>query len=453
MQVADDAPGPTRLDSAIAMASDVLRDLLSSGSNSVACTEVLAIGASRRPLSGAVPDNFERASVERSGASVLNLVGALEAQSDDPDCALSHVLVFSDQTMPAELPQELKLMWHQVGAPRANTAITGLRRAGGGFLDDRQGVEVLITVYGEPETPPNLEVRGPDGPVRVQIESDPLAANRVIAYFDAENAGPFQARLTEEDAFNLDDRIAFSVNPEPPLRVDWRATVGTKPPWLPAADRPSEANLRVLDVAVLGNSSAESFGPAFFLYDGYLSGAPAGKIGPFMADHRLLDGVNFDVFDTVSPSTMPFVSSDVLQSFEAVIQGDGAPRPWVAVRDNPRQVILPMPPTSTGSEDARRIAWIMFANALRWLDETQPRVIAPDWQDADGFSIPNAFLESDTARPLAEAPLYDGFLDGTDDLAATTMMPIWPWLLALAALFLLLERLIGLVWRPAEASA
>lgn len=451
MQVADDAPGPTRLDSAKAIASEVLRDLLASGSDRVACVEILAVGATRTSLGGGDPGTLTRATQQRTGASVLNLVSALDGPSDRTDCALSHALVFSDQTMPAELPEDLKLIWHQVGEPRPNLAITGARRAGRGLLDDRQGIEVLITVYGDTEAMPSLDVIGPDGPVRVQIESDPLAENRMIAYFDATTAGRYRAKLPGGDAFDLDDRIAFFVSAEPPLRVDWQATVGARPSWLPATERSSEANLRVLDVAFLSTPEADAIGPAIFLFDGFLDRTAPGTIGPFMSGHRLLDGVNFDVFEEVPPGPIPEVPPEVLRTFESVIQGERAPQPWVAARENPRQVILPMPPATAGDGDAARIGWIMFANALRWMDEAQPNAITPVWQDAEGRSVLGAFLESGTARPLAEAPLYDGFLDDGGDLA-TTSMPVWPWLLALAALLLGLERLMGLVWRPAVAA-
>lgn len=450
MTVFDPQSGVTRLEHAKETARRTLAELRKEHAPKEICDEILGVDALTQTPTGSAEAAIASLQPGTHGATAKQILDALQMVPARPECPLTHSIVFSDLPQPAEVPAMTRVLWHQIGTATPNAALTAARRRGDHFLDQTQTIELLITLFGTMEETPEVTISGPNGPISPQLESDPEADNRIIAYFDLLTSGNFTAMLKSNDAFALDDKVRFSVSSEPPLQVIWNASSLAKPNWLPEAPPGAENTIHIEDLSSVTPESSDTQHKTIYLYDGWSAAATARHIGPFMHEHPLMSGLNFDVFDSIRPNSIsPPAAPGFLKTFTSALRPEGGGLPWVALRENPRQVILPMP--SNLDANTRNMSWLVFVNSLRWMGEDPERRIPLAWVAPDASIIQNADFESNTAHPMAAAPIHTDFLN-TTAVEATKPVPIWPLFLALAALFFLVERVFGLIWRPARGS-
>ena len=166
-----------------------------------------------------------------------------------------------------------------------------------------------------------------------------------------------------------------------------------------------------------------------------------------MQEHPLLDALNFDVLEANLPGGL----EELPAGFNSVLTDDkDGGHTIVALRTDPPAVIVPTP--DEGTEDRRALSLLMLGNALHFLaTASAEKPLLPIHLSPDGEPVMGALYESDTARALTSPP----------DMSVLDTRPhspigndrgerdsgLVPWLMALAALALLLERIIGVSWK------
>ena len=431
----------TRLADAQAAFRDALTAIDETVEESATCVEVaLVASAGATQILNSSNVDGDVFVVGRDGVPAAQLIDALRLPGP---CArpVSHAILVTDQA-----PRDIEtgqfsgvMIWHQLGQPETNVALTELRLSGGGLTGQEARVQIQAEAFGEQPAALSVEVTHPGGSDVVPMRRDQGGAGFWVGETAFLQAGLYSARLVDPQALAGDDRLSVELSAESSIGIDWRLS-SPAPTRLPVLGSEQGGVL----VAPLGSVSMSPSGRYILAYD-FVS-IPDSRIGIFIEDHPLLQNLNFDVLERAGPDA-PALPPNVVPEHVAVISGEGGP--WILASGDGRGAIVPFAPD--GGTDIAQLSYLVLANALRYVTAED---VAPRAQhlDPDGDPIARILLEADTARPLADPPNYALLLASSPSAPQVTLagieprVPLAPVLFALALLALLLDRMVGPVW-------
>ncbi|MBT6099500.1 MAG: hypothetical protein HOH05_14215 [Marinovum sp.] len=395
---------------------------------------------------------------DAQGSPMATLVSALTlAAPMGCNTMPTHVVVVSDQP-PQTVNQAVfngHLIWQQVGVARDNLAIWSVDVVAATLRETKPMIDIRVASFGTMPGAVTAEVEGPNGVSAVGMRRDETRAVGWRADVAFDGAGTYRVRLLDGGALLVDDAVEFELGAVDRVTVDWRLDTITRPS---ALMQMGKEDTTIVVAAYQGVDMVLPDGPFVLVYDGWVNAAGGTRqtIGPFMRDHPILAGVNFDVLERVAPRPVGLAEGLGLAH---VIRPDAGTGTWVGVRDTlldgSRGAIVPLtfaPP----NEDISGLSRLMFYNALSWVAEGHSAAVAHlRYVDQNGATVPNARAESNTARVLSDSgslsslrdPVWFAVAgDPTDPIIRNS--PATPWLIFFAMMLILLERLFGLIWNP-----
>ena len=443
MAVADG--GQTRMDLARRAADAALADIRTSPGGPI-CADIATVSAAVQVYPDAQADGVIAGLAPLpEGSGIASLFAGFTAPSQTCGTSPTHVVVITDQP-PQPLPADAfggHVIWHQVGAPQDNLAIADIALRAGTLRDVAPEITLQVASFGAAPTSVSAIVDGPAGRGQVALRRDAARDGGWIVSLPFTGAGDYQIALTDGGSLTLDDRVRFSLGALDRLAVDWQLPDVPRPVVFA---KPNEDATALVIAPYAGPNAPLPDGPFVLTYQGW-PGAPGAQIGPFMRDHPVLEGLNFDVFESAAPGPRQIGQSQALNS---VIRPNGLDGTWVAVRDTPRGVIVPQP-TNGGGPNVAAMSKLMFFNAIFWVaQDAAPAAPAFIYETAEGLAVPDARGESLTSRALAPAPCYALLREpplsvATGGRADDTQSWV-PWLIVMALFVLLVERSFGLDW-------
>lgn len=426
-------------------AADVVTELLGKmkEAHPAACTDLALVAETLSVVPAAhITAALAAAETATHGQPATVLLTAL-GQPGSCGSNPTHAALVSDQPPAAQARQfGGPLIWWQVGAPLQNRALEGIRMSGGGISGQTPKIIARARDFGAGPDAPVLALKSPADSQKIRMTRDISRQGGWQAVLPYAGAGVYEISLTQGGAYGDDDRMTADL---PDLRgyaVDWQLS-GLLAPVALAGGGPGDPL-----VAPLAQVVPPSDRPALLVYDDWDS-AGSSRIGVFRQQHPFLHGVNFDVLE----SNLPLGLSVLPEGFEPVLMSDTeGGRAIVALRANPRAAIVPAP---TGADpDRRALSLLIFSNALRFItgaDEVRP--VDARHISGQGKVIEGAFFESETSRALLPPPDLAVLKDNPSAAAAARSSASeppdtsWvPWLVVLAAIALIGERVSGLKW-------
>jgi hypothetical protein len=165
-------------------------------------------------------------------------------------------------------------------------------------------------------------------------------------------------------------------------------------------------------------------------------------IATFLETSPLVAGLNLDVAER---SGMRGVTS-LPAAFNAVLTGPDNVI-WIAERAAPVAAFVPGLPIE-GDDNVARFSSTVFLNAARWILERRPRpalftLTSPDEPEPSGTRLALHPGEGHTGRAPRSAGTFDP--RASREVAAERRLPLWPWLVAAAALVFVAERGLALL--------
>lgn len=442
------APGETRSLAAAAAARDMLAEALD---GRAACVEILSVDVTARRLASDLayaPEPLARALAaaaprDAGGAPEL-LARAAQAPASDA-CPIAAALVLTDGPPPVALADDrgAPVVWIGVGAPRPNVAIDAARLDAATFGDGDALLTVDARVYGPALERVTAEAFGPTGERAALLTFQRIGDGLWRAEAMLPGPGPYDVRLLDGGDYPGDDAVRVALAGGR-AALEWR--IDAPPPrgveiLAPNAD--ASARAEAILVAPWPPDGSE-IGPAVYVYDGWRRGAET--IGVFLDRHELLAGVDFDILERAAPQGLPATDPALAAAgFTPVMASAESGAVWLAARRDPPAYLTPAP---EASGPARNLSLIVFYNALdglwRALSEDAPLDFRASAEPER--AIPQAAAEANTFRP--EPPPPAPLTLGAAPPAPAA--PLWPWIAAAALGLLLIERLVGVDWRPAR---
>ena len=369
----------------------------------------------------------------------------------------THVVVVTDQP-PQIVSQAVfngHLMWQQVGVARDNLAIWSVDVVAAALRETKSMIDIRVASFGTMPRAVTAEVEGPNRLSAIGMRRDETRAGGWRADVAFEGAGTYRVRLLDGGALLVDDTVEFELGAVDRVAVDWRLDTITRPS---ALKQVGKEKTTIVVAPYQGVDMVLPDGPFVLVYDGWVNAASGIRqaIGPFMRDHPILAGVNFDVLERVAPRPVGLAEGLGLAH---VIRPDTGTGTWVGVRntllDGSRGAIVPLP-FVTPNEDISGLSRLMFYNALSWVAEGHSSAATRlRYVDANGVTVPNARAESNTARVLSDSGSLSSLRDpvwvavaGDPTEPIIRYSPATPWLIFFAMMLILLERLFGLIWIP-----
>ncbi|UXX83803.1 hypothetical protein [Roseovarius pelagicus] len=448
LRIVLDVSGSMGVGERVARAADAVREAVGRfETEQGGCLDMVVTGPAPRLVeAGSIGAVLAELKPDVGGQPVAALFGAIGVEGP---CgrAPSHVVVVSD--LAARIVPEARhagyLVWYQIGEPADNLAIWDVRVNLGALHNRAPELVVEVAGFGVGPGDVTVAVEGPGGRSEVALRRDEERIGGWIGVVPYAGSGRYQLKVVKGGALALDDHVEMILGDVERVAVDWRLANMARP----GAFAPPTPDASAIVVAPYGGPGlALPKGPFVLTYAGWPNPSGAGNtIGPFMQDHPVLNGVNFDVLETNAPRAIR-----APDGFRSIIRPDASGDVWLAERQSPRGVIVP-DPSAQGSPDVRALARLMFYNALSWVaQEAIPAAPVLQYVTMDGEPIAEARAESDTARALAPAPT----LAALDEPPLVDAVPPdenranrlrWePWLFAFGLLLLLAERAGGLVW-------
>ncbi|WP_299771235.1 hypothetical protein [uncultured Tateyamaria sp.] len=439
--------GESRMQQGVAAAREVLDRMQG---DARACVDMIVAGQSLRAVDVAgIGTEFSTLEPILQGQPVATLIGGLQ-EIGPCGATPTHAVVVTD--VPEQLVPEAQftghLIWHQVGAPADNLALRDVTLSVGALHNRAPEITLRVASFGTAPSVVTVNALSPKGTqAEVALRRDEARTGGWIGSVPYEGAGTYRLELADGGALALDDIAELDVGALEQVTVDWRLSDLSQPRALVSG---LAANGAIVIAPYSGSDMALPEAPFVLTYPGWPN-AGSGTIGPFMRDHAVLRGVNFDVFEASPPRAIATPGG-----VRAVIRPDGAPGVWLAEKTGPRGMIVPHPDPQ-GTADERAMARLMFFNALSWVAQgATPTTPDMRYVTGDGAPVVDADAESDTARPLADPPTLE-LLDEPPLAVSETGAPArqaresWmPWLFALVLLVMLAERGLGMVWRSRD---
>ena len=452
--------GATRFDAALA----ALRSVVAPQQSAIACfalsafdlelitvaENVTSVGqlvdlASRlqpRPL-GTELSIVERALAEASGPALSTGASA----KVEGGCAVGATIVVSDMPAPPWMerqdgPASRGDVWIDVSQPAPNAGIVDLVDNRDRVSGEVRGVRVVVGTFGGMATSNvTVSVRSPDGTVRahpVEAWDGPTGSVDV----NLSLPGRYVFHVNPAGAYRYDDAAEIDVPRSGPVRVDWRvprrewlARLG----WTEDRDTP--------DVRVLPSIEMLDSRPAIVLGSGYgVRRGPVQPVTTFLETSPLVTGLNLDVAERSGMSG----ARTPLPGFTAVLSGPES-AVWIAERATPVAAFVPGLPLD-GDDNVARFSSTVFLNAARWILERRPRpplftLTSPEQPEPSGNRIALHPGEGNTGRTPRSVGTFDP--RAARGRQTERRLPLWPWLVAAAALVFLTERGLALM-RGAE---
>jgi hypothetical protein len=250
--------------------------------------------------------------------------------------------------------------------------------------------------------------------------------------------GQYAFHVNPGGAYRYDDEARIDVPRSGPVRVDWqvpRREWLTRLGWTEDRDNP---DLRVLPSIEMLDSR-----PAIVLGSGYgrRSGPPQ-PVTTFLETSPLVTGLNLDVAERSGIGG----AASLPPGFTAALSGpEGAV--WIAERATPVAAFVPGLPLD-GDGNVARFSSTVFLNAARWILERRPRpplftLTSPEQPEPSGTRIAIHPGEGNTGRTPRSVGTFDPPAPRGRD--TERRLPLWPWLVGLAALVFLTERSFALM--------
>lgn len=378
-----------RLSEAVAVARAQLQEA-EQGAGDQFCAELIRVGAQPGVLEGLAA--LRRATPLREGGEIGALLTAVDREARD--CPITHVLVLTDRPAPVrEATGGPRVIWHQVGEPVANAGLARVLLRRPDLAGAPAELEISVRVDGE-MPPPRLVVEGPSGRVEPTLVPSVERDGLLLARVPAGPGGELTASLLGGGAYTGDDRLAVTLPEAERLSLDWR---------LPEIGRPrgvSEGG--ELLVAPLEDISPDDEArPLLATYDGWSDPAPR-EVGTFHEDPAFARVLNLDAFEAEAPR--PF-AGELPRGFVPILAERGTGHIFVARRANPPGLLVPAPRRGPGRFEA--LSLTLFFEALADLTNGGRQTLPLQWLGPDGTPIPDAWTETETARPLAASKMED----------------------------------------------
>jgi hypothetical protein len=350
-------------------------------------------------------------------------------------CAVSHLVVVTDRPAPSvPVGTDRALVWIDIAQPVANVGISAVDIQRDPFSGAVQEVAVSITATGTPPDDVRMTVTGPDGSnlLERRAEWSPYGPWRIV--FEPAKSGTYRFALSPSGAYDGDDLAELVVDAGGQPRVDWRLADRSLPTRLGWALGTVNPTLKVVnDPALAGPEPTLVVGPGYHR-------SPASTVALFADRHPILAGVNFDVLDQAG-----MAAARLPQGFTP-IAADTAHHVWIAARETPRAAYIPGLPLA-GDGPVEKASMLLFFNSVRWLMSDGVTSAPARWLTPAGTAIDAATAEGE----VGGEPVSAGSLDDLVPRAATDGgIPVWPWLVAAAALLFAFERAYAArYWRVA----
>lgn len=380
--------------------------------------------------------------VRPEGADGTRLLNAAAMPSET--CRPLQSVILTDRPAPAGLLASLEVptIWLDLSKPSDNVGFVKLR-GHAAPLDQHESPVVEISHYGKAPPQLSVEIKSVNGVKLVPVDvSLPSPWQLKIDVPD----GPVRLTLIPGGAYGGDDRLIFTAQAAAPLKVKWKISDLLMPQIFSRdASLVDSTETPTLLVAPLSPGvESEIVGPTVFVYPGIdvsASDREKRRLGLFVEGSGLLAAVNFDLLEErMRPlDVTPLNFSPIVQDS----QGDIV----IAAHSNPRAVLIPGPYT-TLDENGRRLWLTLLFNSLRWVLKDGDQVTPAEFVDSNGKIISNAVLESDTAAPERSVGAIE---DIQPILHGKNEIPVWPWLVAAAALLLAIERMVGVGWSGSKS--
>lgn len=364
------------------------------------------------------------------GTDLTRLRAALTEQQ--ADCPISHLYVISDQPPPEwMLTQETPLVvWQDVGAAVDNVGFTTLDAVKNPLTGLIQTLYLEVTRYGE-TAQSTVRVTDPNGAV---LAEQPLTWNQARSrqvQFTPTVAGIYTAQLLETDAYVYDDVVTLRVVDAEQIRVDWQLADEA---WLDLLGWRLDRTTPQLRVVPVGTPLDAT--PTLVVGDQAVTTQQ--RITYFDDDSPLLADLNLDLAEQLGMTgvTLP-------DGMQTVLSGENGV--WLAQRQTPPAAYVPALPRFPIADDAEALTATMFFNGVRWLlqgESAEPffTLTSPAQPAPSDTHLVLHLGEGDTRHSADPNPNQPTL---TPAPIAQMEEPIWPRLLAGAAVFLLIERLLA----------
>lgn len=446
--------GKTRLQLAQEQATEAIVRAQNAAEGLSNCWQVSAFDLERRGLLVTRDADTARREVEalkpRLLGTDLNLVRSalvlLQDQSGAP-CEITHIVVLSDQPAPEWLGEKgmLPVIWRDVAAVVDNTGFTRLEAMRHPLTGMVGHIEIEISAFGAAPQNVQLQIQLPDG-TTLQRQSNWRSDNVWVDKLSPTQPGLYFLRLSPGGVYKFDDDVAVEITEAQSIRVDWGAPDRSLLDLLKATgawvEDKRNPQLRVVTRLVEGDAV-----PTLIVGSGYTGSPRAGRqISDFYEPSSLLSDLNLDVVESAGTGGI-----ELPPGFEPVLRWtDG--NVWLAQRTVPPAAYVPGLPTGK-DDNLGRLSMTVFFNAVRWLMQTRPlpelyTLTTPALPLPQGNRIAMHEGEGNTTLKPISRGSFDDIQPGGNRAAK---QPAWPPLVALALMFLMLERVLsvmgGTQWR------
>lgn len=369
----------------------------------------------------------------------LELVRAAQRMAANPELKnpYTHLVVISDTPAPEWVDQAKRpvVIWRHVGPPANNLGFAGVE----GLVDPLTGtvrkLRLSVASYGTAPEQARVRVRAPDGQLVLdktyRPSEDPLWRTDI----PPSGGGRYQLELEPGGAWALDDRIAIQVPDDQALPVDWRLPDRSWLARLRWVHDPAKARFRVM---ALPGDEAQT--PTLLVGDGFRNAGTRMEIGDFVEGSDLIADLDLDAFERLN-----LAGFRLPEAFEPALRNQSG-EVLLAQRREPLAVFVPGLPVA-GEANLANISTTCFFNGVRHLLGAAPppplyQLTQPGFTELTETRLAIHPEEGNTAR----TPRMHGSLGS---LTAISLIneenPLWPRLLALAALLFVCERVLA-VW-------
>jgi hypothetical protein len=308
-----------------------------------------------------------------------------------------------------------------------NLGITHIRAEADPLTGITGGVALSITAYGNlPDA--SLRVTGPNGELIHEERAQWRTGNLWRTRFTPGSSGFYDIELRPEDAYPIDNKARIRVVTGRSLDVDWRLADTSLPTALGWNRTETDPDLRVT------NNPVDATGQVPTLIVGDRRTAEEVTVYDFSEGSLLLDGLNMDALEASALTGQPLDTdfSPVLRTSQT--------NTVLATRASPPAVFVPGTPRLSAGADglSERVVSTLFFNGVRELLGNRPpvapytltSVVAPE---PDGTRLALHPGEGNTTA----LPSSLGNLTQLDQKQKGRRgIPLWPFLLGLALLFL-----------------
>jgi hypothetical protein len=374
---------------------------------------------------------------------VRSVIQGLEKQ-EGSDCAITHVLVISDQSAPAWITDigEITLLWRAVGEPVANVGISIIsanQHPLTGFITD---INMEVTAYGSFNGDARLTVTDPEGLEVLAKDINWVINNSWQGSFTPKSPGFYTIRVKPGMAYSFDDQAVIQIGEMKTVRIDWRLGDRSLPLELGWEITDKDPHIQVIHYGQPINDL-----PTIVLGSGYAG--PSGnfqEIMDFYERSPLLTDINLDIVETlnISPAAL-------LPGFQPVMRGnDGSV--WLAERHNPPAAYIPGLPGGY-DENQHNFSTTVFFNSVKWLLGNRAlsplyELTTPQFPNPEGIRLA---LHENEGNTGVEVTSFGDLAYLVPKNFHNHQMPTWPIWLSIILVFLLIERFLagygGEAWR------